>query len=97
MDWNILLTENNHRKRGRPFKLFNAFLIFLARIRAVFNVPFGLLESIERPFSRVTQTRTLYYTNIFRRTSKIKPNLETTGSDPVECAIDSTGFKITAG
>jgi len=95
MDWNILLKENNHGKRGRPFKIPNAFITFLARIRAVFNVPFRSLEGIARLFSRITGTRTVSYTNIFRRIRKIKPDLETTGSDPVECAIDSTGFKIT--
>ena len=54
MDWNILLKEKNHGKRGRPFKIPNAFITFLAGIRAVFNVPFKSLEGIARLFSRIT-------------------------------------------
>ena len=82
-----------------PFKYFyccrSAFISFPAKLRAVYNVPFRSLEGIARIFARITGITTVCYTSIFRRIRKIVPNLESHDGKPVDCAIDSTGFKIT--
>ncbi len=95
LNWKTLLDENNRGKRGHPFMTPNAFITFLAKLRATYSVPFRSLEGIARIFSRVTGIRSVCYTSIFRRIRKIVPQLPTTTGKPVDCAIDSTGFKIT--
>ena len=40
MDRKTLLEENNRGKRGHPYTTPNAFITFLAKLRAVYNVPF---------------------------------------------------------
>lgn len=95
MNWKTLLEENNRGKRGHPFRTPNAFIIFLAKLRALYSVPFRSLEGIARIFSRVTGIRSVCYTSIFRRIRKIMPELPEVSGKPVDCAIDSTGFKIT--
>ena len=95
MDWKTLLEENNRGKRGHPYTTPNAFITFLAKLRAVYNVPFRSLEGIARIFERITGIRSVSYTSIFRRIRKIVPNLESHDVRSVDCAIDSTGFKIT--
>ena len=95
MDWRELLKENNHGKRGHPYRTPNAFITFLAKLRAIYNVPFRSLEGIARIFARITGIATISYTSIFRRIRKIMPQLPYSQGKPVDCAIDSTGFKIT--
>ncbi len=95
LNWKTLLDENNRGKRGHPFMTSNAFITFLAKLRATYSVPFRSLEGIGRIFSRVTGIRSVCYTSIFRRIRKIVPQLPTPTGKPVDCAIDSTGFKIT--
>ena len=95
MDWKMLLDENNHGKRGHPFTTPDAFITFLAKLRAVYSIPFRSLEGIARIFARITGIATVCYTSIFRRIRKIIPGIESHDGKPVDCAIDSTGFKIT--
>jgi hypothetical protein len=40
MDWIVRLKENNEGKRGHPYKTPNAFLTFLAKLRAMYSVLF---------------------------------------------------------
>ena len=94
MDWRELLKENNHGKRGHPYRTPNAFITFLAKLRAIYNVLFRSLEGIARIFARITGITAVCYTSIFRRIRKIVPNLESHDGKPVDCAIDSTGLKI---
>jgi hypothetical protein len=61
----------------------------------VYNVPFRSLEGIARLFARITGIRSVSYTSIFRRIRKILPQLPHYHGKYVDCAIDSTGFKIT--
>ena len=95
MNWKILLADNNRGKRGHPYKTPNAFITFLAKLRAVYNVPFRSLEGIARIFARITGIAAVCYTSIFRRIRKIAPTIHDSPGKPVDCAIDSTGFKIT--
>lgn len=44
MDWKALLEENNKGKRGHPFRTPNAFMTFLARLRALYGLAFRSLE-----------------------------------------------------
>ena len=95
MGWKLLLADNNRGKRGHPYRTSNAFITFLAKLRAVYNVPFRSLEGIARIFARITGIATVCYTSIFRRIRKIVPAIPDSQGKPVGCAIDSTGFKIT--
>jgi hypothetical protein len=36
--------ENNYKKKGRPFKVPEIVIFYLAKIRAKFNIPFRQLE-----------------------------------------------------
>ncbi len=95
MDWKMLLDENNHGIGDHPCTTPNPFITFLAKTRAVYSIPFRSLEGIARIFSRITGIATVCYTSIFRRIRKIVPDLAPHNGKPVDCAIDSTGFKIT--
>ena len=44
MDWKALLKENNDGKRGHPYRTPTAFITFLAKLRAMYGVPFRSLE-----------------------------------------------------
>ena len=95
IDWKMLLSDNNRGKRRHPYKTPNAFITFLVKLRALYNVPFRSLEGIARIFARITGITTVCYTSIFRRIRKITPAIPDSQGKPVDCAIDSTGFKFT--
>ena len=95
MNWRDLIADNNRRKRGYPYKAPNAFITFLAKLRALYNVPFSSLEEIARIFAGITRITTVYYTSISRRIRKIAPAIADSQGKPVPYDIDSTGFKIT--
>ncbi len=67
MDWKALLEENNEGKGGHQFTTPNAFITFLAKLRAMYSIPFRLLEGIARVLARITGIATVCYTSIFRR------------------------------
>ena len=92
--WKILLGEINGGKRGRPFKTPNAFILFLAKIRAMFGVPFRALQALARIVSTATGIPGLSYTGLFKRIRSINPVLNQ-NRGRVDGAIDSSGFKIT--
>jgi transposase len=95
MNWKTLLEENNRGKIGYPYRTPNTFITFLAKLRAVYNVPFRSLEGIARIFAGITGIATVSYTSIIRRIRKIIPLFPDSHEKHVNCAIDSTGFKIT--
>jgi len=89
------LEEENKCKRGRPFKVPDALINFLAKIRSNYSIPFRSPESILRIFSGIMGLNAIHYTNIFRRIRNMKVMNTENNSENVECAVDSTGFKIT--
>ena len=95
IDWKMLLSDNNRGKRGHPYRTPNVFITFPAKLRTMYNIPFRSLEGIARIFARITGIATVCYTSIFRRIRKITPAIPDSHGKPVDCAIDSTGFKIT--
>jgi len=40
LDWKLLFDENNHGKGDHPCTTPNPFITFLAKIRAVYSIPF---------------------------------------------------------
>ena len=76
MDWKLLLADNNSGKRGHPYRTPNAFITFLAKLRAMYSIPFRSLEGIARIFARITGIATVCYTSIFRRIRKIVPAID---------------------
>ena len=95
MDWKVLLKENNEGKRGHPYRTPRTFIIFLAKLRGMYSILFRSLEGIATTFSRITGIRSVWYTSIYRSIRKIVPAISDSNGIPVDCAIDSTGFKIT--
>ena len=67
MDWKVLLQENNEGKRGHPYRTPTAFIIFLAKLRAMYNISFRSLIGIEKIFSRITSIRSVCCGDIFFR------------------------------
>jgi hypothetical protein len=93
--WKNYLEEDNKSKRGRPFKVPYALINFLVKIRSVYSIPFRSLQSILKIFSGIMGLNSIHYTSIFRRIRSMKVINTENYSDNIECAIDSTGFKIT--
>ena len=46
-NWMILLAEINSGKRGRLFKVPNTIVLILAKLRALFNIPFRSLDQLQ--------------------------------------------------
>jgi Transposase DDE domain. len=93
--WKHSLEEENKCKRGRPFKVPDVLINFLAKIRSIYSIPFRSLESILKIFSGIMGLNAIHYTSIFRRIRNMEVMNTENNSENIECAIDSTGFKIT--
>ncbi|GGM76533.1 hypothetical protein GCM10007108_13240 [Thermogymnomonas acidicola] len=63
--------ESNGGKRKHPDRTPDTFITFLARLRAVYDVPYRPFESFARIFAKATGTATVSCTSIFRRIRKI--------------------------
>ncbi len=87
------LREQNRGKNGRPFTVPDGVIEIFARIRAVFNASFRMLESLLRIIGDILGIPGISYTSIFRRIRKISvPEIL---NPSVSIAVDSTGFKTT--
>ena len=64
--WKHRLEEDNRYKIGRPFKVPDVLINFLAKIRFIYSIPFRSLESILRIFSGIMGLNAIHYTDIFR-------------------------------
>jgi len=63
-----LLEKENRWKFGRPYEYPVEFFEFLMKIRSLWNVPFGSLESFVRILSKITgKFQPLTYVAIFNR------------------------------
>ena len=93
-DYDGLLEENNWDKIGHPYKVLDALIMYLARLRSIFNVLFRILEGMLRSLAIITGIKSISYSETFRRIRKIKPELNNINNKP-DCIIDSTGYKIT--
>ena len=47
-DYDTLLKEKNIGKIGHPYKVPDALIMYLARLRPIFNIPFRTLEGMLR-------------------------------------------------
>jgi hypothetical protein len=86
--WNHLLEEDNRYKIGRPFKVPDALVRFLAKIRSLYSIPFRSIESILRIFSGIMGLSPIHYTSIFRRIRSMEVLNTENNSESIECAID---------
>ena len=93
-DYDTLLEEKNSGKIGHPYKVPDALIMYLARLRSIFNVPFRSLEGMLRSLAIIANIKSISYSEIFRRIRRIKPELNNINSK-LDCIIDSTGSKIT--
>jgi hypothetical protein len=101
--WDKYLEIENSSKIGRPYEYPIEFFEFLMKIRALWNVPFRVLESFVRILSKITgKFRPLTYVAIFKRIRKIdvkkmmdEINRSNMNKEKMYIIIDSTGFKIT--
>ena len=92
--WKDLLRENNYSKRGRPFKIPVIVIMYLAKLRELYNASFRILESIMHNLSKIYKFPEITFTSIYRRIRKIIPEINNDNSNIIS-AIDSSGFKIT--
>ncbi|MGC8860979.1 MAG: IS5 family transposase [Thermoplasmata archaeon] len=101
--WNKYLEIENSGKIGRPYEYPIEFFEFLMKIRALWNVPFRVLESFVRILSKITgKFRPLTYVAIFKRIRKIdvkkmmdEISRSNMNKENMYIIIDSTGFRIT--
>ena len=93
-DYDTLLEEKNNGKIGHPYKVPDALIMYLARLRSIFNIPFRTLEGMLRSLAIIANIKSISYSEIFRRIRKIKPEINNINSK-LDCIIDSTGYKIT--
>ncbi len=101
--WNRYLEIENNGKIGRPYEYPIEFFEFLMRIRALWNVPFRVLESFVRILSKITgKFRPLTYVAIFKRIRRIdvkkmmdEISRSNMNKENMYIIIDSTGFRIT--
>ncbi|ARD84752.1 transposase IS4 family protein [Ferroplasma acidiphilum] len=93
-DYDTLLEEKNSGKIGHPYKVPDALIMYLARLRSIFNIPFRTLEGMLRSLAIIANIKSISYSEIFRRIRRIKPELNNINSK-LDCIIDSTGYKIT--
>ena len=89
-DYDTLLEEKNSGKIGHPYKVPDALIMYLARLRSIFNVPFRSLEGMLSSLAIITGIKSISYSEIFRRIRRIKPELNNINSK-LDCIIDSTG------
>ena len=68
--------------------------MYLARLRAIFNVPFMSLKDMLRSLAIITGIKSISYSEIFRGIGRIKPVLNNIKSK-LDCIMDSTEYKIT--
>ena len=92
--WRELLEENNYNKKGRPFKVPGIVIMYLAKLRELYNLPFRLLETELHNLSKIFKFPEISFTSIYRRIRKIIPEIDNDNNN-VLSAIDSSGFKIT--
>ena len=88
------MKEKNNGKIGHPYKVSDALIMYLARLRSIFNIHFRSLEVMLRSLAIITNIKSISYSEIFRRIRKIKPEINNI-SNKLDCIIDSTGYKIT--
>ena len=89
------MKEKNNGKIGHPYKVPDALIMYLARLRSIFNIPFRSLEGMLRSLAIITGIGSISYSEIFRRIRRIKPEINKNISNKLDCIIDSTGYKIT--
>ena len=66
-DYDTLLEEKNKGKIGHPYKVPDALIMYLARLRSIFNVPFRSLEGMLRSLAIIANIKSISYSEIFRR------------------------------
>lgn len=93
--WDKELDEMNYKKRGRPYKFPESFMIFLAFIHVAF-LPFRQIEGFLRKLSEyIPKLKAADYSTICKRLRKINIDLplQDLGNDVI-IALDSTGMKV---
>jgi len=87
----------NRGKRGRPFKLTNSCVQFLAVVRYLHGMPYRQLEGFARALNKLFDIPSGDYTALRRRILKVdvSPFRDLAGLDePLTIAVDSTGVKV---
>ena len=93
--WDKELEEMNYKKRGRPYKFPESFMIFLAFIHIAF-LPFRQMEGFLRKLSEyIPKLKAADYSTICKRLQKMHIDLplQDIGNDVI-IALDSSGMKV---
>ena len=75
-NWKELLKENNYNKKGRPFKIPGIIILYLAKLRELYNLPFRLLETELHNLSKIFKFPEISFTSIYRRIRRIIPEID---------------------
>lgn len=92
--WDEELERMNTRKRGKPFKFPQSFIVFMAYVHVLF-LPYRQMEGFLKGLSRfVPELDVADYSTMCKRIQKMEiPDIEGEGKDLV-IALDSTGVKV---
>ena len=87
----------NRGKEGKPFKLTNSYIRFLAVVRYLYGMPYRQLEGFTRALGNIVDVPSGDYTGMRRRVLSIdmSPFEGLQQSEgPLAIAIDSTGVRV---
>ncbi|MDA8055119.1 MAG: hypothetical protein M0Z77_05650 [Thermoplasmatales archaeon] len=78
-DRNVLQERMNRAKRGRHFKVLDIFVVFLAKIRAMFNALFRTIDVTGRMASGILNIPCISYSRLLRRIRKLNLAIDSSG------------------
>lgn len=97
--WDDQLSQMNAGKRGRPFLYPEGFIEWMARIRALLQMPYRQMEGFVRKLAEfIPHLKAADYTTLFRRIKSMDLSLFVTPeilAEDIIVAADSTGIKVT--
>lgn len=91
------LDSMNKGKEGKPFKLTNSYVQFLALVSYLYGIPYRQLEGFTRTMERLADVPIGDYSALRRRVVAvdIAPFSANTGlEEPLTIALDSTGVRV---
>ena len=95
-EWDKEINKMNEGKEGRRYLYPNSFIMFLAVIHFLFNLPLRQTEGfINKLKEFIPGLAKPDYSTIGRRINKLKPKLEKTDDKDLVIAVDASGVKVT--
>ena len=87
----------NRGKEGKPFKLTDSHVRFLAAVRYLYGMPYRQLEGFTRALGNIVDVPSGDYTGLTRRVLELDmgpfEGLQQS-EEPLSIALDSTGVRV---